>query len=252
MKVIILAAGQGTRLRPLTNNQPKCMVDLQGKPLIDHQLDVLKDVGISDLHIVTGYLAEKIERTGVRKHFNPDYASTNMVHSLFRASELMVGDKDIIITYGDIVYTKQVIQSLIASEDPISLGVDLNWYQYWKARMENPLEDAETLRLSDGNCVTELGGKPKNYDQIEGQYMGLIKIRADYVKNFKKFWETMDRSAIYDGKDFDNMFMTSFLQCLINAGWQVRATFVHNGWLEVDTPKDLKIDTSAFWAAHSV
>ena len=56
---------------------------------------------------------------------------------------MMKGDTDIIITYGDIVYTKQVIQSLIASEDPISLGVDLNWYQYWKTRMENPLEDAK-------------------------------------------------------------------------------------------------------------
>ena len=252
MKTIILAAGQGTRLRPLTKNQPKCMVELQGKPLIDHQLDVLRDAGISDLHIITGYLAEKIERNGVQKHFNPDYASTNMVHTLFSVSDLMVGDQDLIITYGDIVYTKQVLNALIASEDPIALGVDLNWYKYWRVRMENPLKDAETLRLSDGNRIIELGGKPANYDQIEGQYMGLIKIRADYVKDFKAFWKTMDRSATYDGKDFDNMFMTSFLQCLINAGWPVRAIFVHSGWLEVDTPEDLTIDTSAFWKAHSV
>ena len=252
MKAIILAAGQGTRLRPLTNNRPKCMVHLQGRPLLDHQIDVLRASGISDLHIITGYLAEQIERPGLKKHFNPDYASTNMVHLLFCASELMVGLEDLLITYGDIVYTKQVIQSLIASEDPISLGVDLSWYQYWKTRMENPLDDAETLRLRDGNQIIELGGKPANYDQIEGQYMGLIKIRADYVKDLKIFWETMDRKAMYDGKDFDNMFMTSFLQCLIDAGWPVSATFVNSGWLEVDTPEDLEIDASAFWKAHSI
>lgn len=251
MKAIILAAGQGTRLRPLTNDRPKCMVALKGKPLLDHQLEVLSALGVEDRHIVAGYLAECIERPGLQKHLNPAYASTNMVRTLFCAADLMTGAEDILITYGDVVYTEQVLETLLSCTAPICLGVDLNWRDYWQARMEDPLLDAETLRLRDGNRIVELGKKPISYDQIEGQYMGLIKIRADHVLKFKAFWEGMDRSASYDGKDFDNMFMTSFLQALIDAGWDARAAFVRNGWLEVDAPEDLAFDATAFWQPHS-
>ena len=251
MKVIILAAGQGTRLRPLTNDRPKCMVELQGKPLLDHQLEVLSAAGITDLHVVTGYLADRIERPGLQKHFNPEYASTNMVRTLFCAADLMTGDEDILITYGDVVYTEQVLRSLMSCDAPICLGVDQNWREYWQARMDDPLQDAETLRLEDGNRIVELGKKPTSYDQIEGQYMGLIKIRADHVLKFKAFWEGLDRNATYDGKDFDNMFMTSLLQTLIDAGWDVRAAFTRNGWMEVDAPEDLAFDAAPFWTPHS-
>jgi choline kinase len=251
MKVIILAAGQGTRLRPLTNDLPKCMVALQGKPLLDHQLEVLAARGITDRHIVAGYLSDRIERPELQKHINPAYACTNMVRTLFCAADLMNGDEDILITYGDVVYTEQVLVTLMSCDAPICLGVDLNWREYWQARMEDPLQDAETLRLNDGNRIIELGKKPISYDQIEGQYMGLIKIRADHVLKFKAFWENMDRTATYDGKDFDNMFMTSFLQSLIDAGWDVRAAFTRNGWMEVDAPEDLAFDASPFWRPHS-
>ena len=81
--------------------------------------------------------------------------------------------------------------------------------------------------------------------------MGLIKIRADHVLKFKAFRDQMDRTATYDGKDFDNMFMTSFLQAMIDDGWDARAAFTHNGWLEVDAPEDLAFGDSGFWAPHS-
>ena len=83
MKAIILAAGQGTRLRPLTDNKPKCMVELLGKPLIQHQLETLRRNGIDEIHIATGYMQEKIDFERTTKHFNPKYESTNMVYTLF-------------------------------------------------------------------------------------------------------------------------------------------------------------------------
>ena len=64
MKAIILAAGQGTRLRPLTNDKPKCLVELANKPLLDHQLSVLRYTGINDIHVVAGYRAEQLNRSG--------------------------------------------------------------------------------------------------------------------------------------------------------------------------------------------
>lgn len=251
MKAIVLAAGQGTRLRPYTNERPKCMVELRGKPLIGHQVDVLHHAGITDLHVVAGYLADRLTQPGLTKHINPAFASTNMVATLFCARELLTSDEDVIITYGDIVYESRVLEALVASDAPIALGVDLDWRKFWEARMDDPLSDAETLKLEDTDRIVELGKKPTSYDQIMGQYMGLIKIRADHVRKLVDAWDALDRDALYDGKDVDNMFMTSFLQHLIDQGWDVRAAFTHNGWLEVDAPEDLEMESAAFWSAHS-
>lgn len=252
MRVIILAAGQGTRLRPYTNDIPKCMVELDGKPLIDHQLDVLRAAGITDLHVIAGYREDRLVRPGLTKHVNSAYASTNMVATLFSAMSLLTGDDDVIITYGDIVYEMRVLAALVASDAPVTLSVDLEWRSFWQARMDDPLSDAETLIMENTDRIIELGQKPTSYDQIMGQYMGLIKIRADHVQKLVKAWQAMDRTAQYDGKDFDNMFMTSFLQHLIDIGWDLRAAFTKNGWLELDEPGDLKMDSARFYTAHSV
>lgn len=250
VKAVILAAGQGTRLRPLTNDRPKCMVELQGKPLIDHQLEVLRHAGITDLHVVAGYLADRLDRPGVTKHLNANYATTNMVHTLFCAAGLLTGDTDLVISYGDIVYEARVLEALLACDAPLCLAVDLEWHAYWQSRMPDPLADAETLKLVEGDRVVELGRKPRSLADIQGQYMGLIKLRADHVDRFHAAWRALDPEALYDGRTPPNMFMTSFLQHLIDQGWEVRAAFTRNGWLEVDAPEDLALDTGAFWRPH--
>jgi L-glutamine-phosphate cytidylyltransferase len=246
MRAIILAAGQGARLRPLTDDKPKCLVELAGKPLFEHQLDVLRAAGISDIHVVAGYRADQLNHPGVTRHINARFAETNMVNTLFAAKSVMTDDTDLIISYGDIVYEPRVLAALLMVDAPIVLAVDQKWRRYWAARMDNPLTDAETLKLSDGNRVVELGKRPEGYADIEGQYTGLIKVRSDHVALLPKVWHAMDQSIKYDGKDYDNMYMTSFIQHLINSGWEVRAAFINNGWAEVDCEADLFIATD-FW-----
>lgn len=239
MRVIILAAGKGTRLRPHTNEKPKCMVELCGKPLIDYQLDAFKKAGINDVTVVAGYKEEKLVREGLKKILNPEFASTNMVSTLMCAKDLLDGADDVLLTYGDIVYEQRVLDAILHSDADVSLTIDKKWKRLWSLRMDNPLDDAETLKL-DGDLIKELGKEPSSYDEIEGQYMGLIKVSADKAKELVKVWEQMDRSADYDGKDFDNMYLTSFIQHLINIGWPVKAVPVENGWLEIDTVEDLE------------
>ena len=159
MRMIILAAGQGTRLRPLTDNIPKCMVPLEGKPLLEWQLETARSVGLTDLHVATGYREDAINYPGVQKHHNPDFDTTNMVVSLFCAEQIM--DDDLIVSYGDIVYQPDVLQELIASPAPASVVVDREWKRYWSARNDgNPLNDAETMKLRDDGTIVELGKKP--------------------------------------------------------------------------------------------
>lgn len=239
MRVIILAAGQGTRLRHYTDNIPKCMVELAGKPLLHHQLEVLRDAGLHKILLVGGYCAERLNAEGVEIELNPKFATTNMVSTLFCAEEWMQEGEDLIIAYGDIIYEPKVLQSLLAADAPIAISVDTQWQRLWEARMEDPLKDAETLKLQEGNRVIEVGKKPQSLEQIQGQYMGLIKVRGDTVKQFRKAWHSLDRDAHYDGQDFSNMYMTSFIQHLIDTGVVVQAAFTDGGWIEVDSVEDL-------------
>jgi choline kinase len=107
--------------------------------------------------------------------------------------------------------------------------------------MVNPLYDAETFKMNQDGFVVELGKKPKSKDEVQAQYIGLIKVSADKVRAFKDLYHGLDRTCIYDGKDFDNMYMTSFIQNLIDNEWRVLPALIHNGWVEVDTVEELGI-----------
>lgn len=239
-RALILAAGQGTRLRPLTNNKPKCLVPLLGKSLLERQVKTLRDNGITNIHIATGFCSEQIEALGFDISLNPRFAETNMLETFFSAKEFILQDGDLIIAYGDIVYESENLTALLACEDEIALMIDAKWKDLWSIRLENPLDDAETLVMDKNGYVIELGKKTDSYEHIQGQYTGLIKIRADKINDFINFYKQLDRNNMYDGKDFNNMYMTSFLQQLIDAGWKAKAVLVDNGWLEVDSVDDLE------------
>jgi L-glutamine-phosphate cytidylyltransferase len=239
MKVIILAAGQGTRLQPLTNNKPKCMVELLGKPLIKHQIDLLVKQNIPDIIVAAGYKNDAITYPEIKKAINSEFDSTNMVYTLFCCEEFMKND-DLLITYGDIVYNQTVLEKVCNSSNKgISVVIDNSWEKYWSARMNDPLSDAETLKIRNGEII-ELGKKPKNLSDIEGQYIGMIKISKDVLPDIINFYHALDKTKLYDGKDFNNMYMTSFIQLIINELMPVHPILIDNGWMEIDEPTDLK------------
>ena len=241
MKALVLAAGQGSRLRPLTDDRPKVLVELLGRSLLAHQLDVFAACGIDEVAVVGGYKIEQIQAQGLECYANARYETTNMVESLLAAREFLAGDSDVIISYGDIVYEADNLRQLMKSDADVALMVDMNWRTYWQQRMDDPLRDAETFKFKDDDRVAELGKKPESYDDIEAQYTGLIKISASALPRLLAFYDALDQSARYDGQDFNNMYMTSFLQLLIDAGWNVEGVRVAGGWLEVDTTGDLAL-----------
>lgn len=246
MKVIILAAGQGSRLRPHTNDRPKSMVELAGKALISHQLEAMQAAGIAcdDIAIVTGYKKEYQEKLGFKTFVNPEYMTTNMVYSLFCAEDWMADDEDLLIAYGDIVYDPIVMQTLLNTKGDIVLTADLEWQKLWAARAEDFISDAETFRINSAGLVSEVGKRPKSLADIDAQYMGLIKVSAAKIKDFKEAFATRNAAARADSTNCDNMYMTDFLNDLIYAGWRVRPALITGGWLELDTVSDLDLYAS--------
>ena len=241
MKAIILAAGAGNRLQPYSNSKPKCLVKVAGQSLLQRQIQTIRSNKIDDITIITGYMANKIDIKGTRIFHNPDYAHTNMVSTLFMAAEVLNSGDSVVVSYGDIIYEKEILSRVISCNAPICLPIDVQWERYWSARMPDPLSDVETLKLNTVGDVIELGKKPTNRSEIQGQYIGLMKFNPSLAGQLTTIYNELDRSDIYDGKDFDNMYMTTFLQILIDMKWRAKAIKIENGWLEVDTPQDLDL-----------
>jgi choline kinase len=244
VKLIILAAGEGKRLQPLTKNTPKCMVEIFGKPLLEHQIDVIKKCGITEIIIVNGYRGELIKIPDVQFYKNEKYHSTNMVETLFCAEKEL--DGPVIISYGDILYEKNVLEKLLNSKNDFSIVIDKNWKEFWQIRIQNILDDVESLTLKDG-FITNLGQKVTSLNHIEGQYIGLMKFQNNAISVLKDFYHISKKQSesgqnpLNPKTSFENSYMTDFLQGLINNGHKLKAVEINGGWLELDTLNDLKI-----------
>ena len=232
MKAIILAAGEGSRLRPYTLDRPKCLVEVDGRSLLDRQLDVLALGNINPIMLIGGYRAEMLRREGIELRINSLYAETNMVWTLFCAEADL--NSDVIVSYGDIVYSREVLRTLLRSKADISVTIDLDWEHYWRARNENPLDDAETLKLSSEGRIIEIGQKPKSLEEIEGQYMGLMKFTPRFFDELIKWAE--QNEAILNKTD-----MTTLLRHFLQAGHTIKCEPAKESWFEVDTETDLNI-----------
>ncbi len=238
MKAIILAAGQGKRLRPLTDTRPKCLVELAGRTLLDRQIEVLKRCGIKDIVIIGGWCADQLKDKGTRFYTNPDFDNSNMVETLFCAAKEFDGTDDMLICYSDIVYEPTIINAILQAADDISTTVDKHWQALWDFRMENALSDAETMKLDSKGFIIELGKKPKSLSDIEGQYMGITRVSKQAQPRFLEAYCNLP--AVLDtGKARKDIFMTDFLQHIIDNVNPIKAVLVTGGWLEVDTLEDI-------------
>ncbi len=242
MKAIILAAGEGKRLRPLTKNNPKCMIKLFGKSLLEWQIKIFQSCNIHDISVVTGYRSDSIKFPNITYFKNEKYATTNMVETLFCAKEKL--NDGVIVSYGDIIFEKQILKNLIKSKDEISIVIDLNWKKYWKIRFDNPLEDAESLILDENDYIKNIGQKVKNADQIQGQYIGLMKFEKEGLENLVNFYETIkkvssdSKNPLNDYLPFEKSYMTDLLQGMINNGFALKALKIEGNWLELDSIND--------------
>ena len=243
MKAIILAAGMGTRLGKYTENLPKCMLEFNGKPLIQYQVETLRKAGITDVSIVRGYHPEKINIEGVKYYQNYDYATTNMVESLFCAQSELDEKEDILVCYADIIYELRILKKVIESKNSIGVVVDQDYWPYWEARSTYPENDMESLIIKN-NKIIELGNPKCQREEAEFRYVGLIKFSKKAIKALKETYHD-NRQKYYHqdipwlrSKSFKKAYMTCMLQALINAGNDIEPIIVSKGWLEFDTEED--------------
>ena len=161
-----------------------------------------------------------------------------MLYSLYCAINEIEGD--LLISYGDSVFDKSIVQKIICSDSEICLASDANWKDYWESRYIDPLSDLETFIVDNKSNITNIGEKPKSYDQIEGQYIGLIKLSKKGSEIFKKELIHFHNMGLINEKAFNNAFLTDFLQALILKGYKIKSQKVYGNYVEIDTIEDIE------------
>jgi len=235
MRALILAAGRGSRMGSLGDDRPKCLVELDGRPLLDRQLAALRRGGADEIGIVRGYRADMLNFPGLRYFDNPRWAQTNMVASLATAAAWL-RDGPVIVSYADIFYRGELVRALAQTCGDLVISFDRDWRRLWTRRFADPLADAETFRIDAHGTLLEIGGKTTNIDDIEGQYMGLLKFTP-------AAWSAIEvLLAGLDAPSRDRLDMTSLLRRLIAAGSvSIRTCATHGQWGETDNPGDVAL-----------
>ncbi|RCK18820.1 phosphocholine cytidylyltransferase family protein [Thalassospira lucentensis] len=230
---IILAAGRGSRLGDLTSCRPKCLTELNGRSLLSRQISALREAGIYQIAIVTGYKGELLHSAGLPCFYNSDWETTGIFTSLSRANEwLRCGA--VIVSYGDIFYSSKTITALKKQKGPLALTYDPNWYELWSKRSSTPLDDAESFVLDDKGRVKSIGKKIASHVQAHGQYMGLMRMSPMGWKQIREAAQTL-------GSSIRKADMTTVVSVAIEMGMPVTAIPCIGKWGEVDTVEDVNL-----------
>ncbi|PKB79210.1 MAG: hypothetical protein BZY88_14510 [SAR202 cluster bacterium Io17-Chloro-G9] len=236
MKGLILSAGMGTRLHPLTRTRPKCMVHVAGKPMLEYQLDSLRTAGVENCAIVVGYMAESVrgyfgsEYQGVSLSYveNKDYAKTNNLYSFWLAKAEF--DDDILLLEGDLVFDDPLVSQLTQMEQQNVAVVD----QY------RPYMDG-TVILAKGEIAESMVLKA---DQGPGfGYGPALKT----VNIYKLSRETLTESIVPETEKFlaagrTGQYYEAVFASLIGSGRMTMAIMRTRNykWAEIDTVGDLR------------
>jgi L-glutamine-phosphate cytidylyltransferase len=235
MRALILAAGRGSRMGALGDDRPKCLVELDGRPLLDRQLAALRRGGADEIGIVRGYRADMLNVPGLAYFENRRWAETNMVMSLVAAAPWL-RSTPVIVSYADIFYCSAVVRGLVNTPGTLVISYDRAWRDLWMRRFPDPLADAETFRIDASGQLLEIGGKTRKIEDIEGQYMGLLKFTPTAWTAIEGLLATLDEPTR------DRLDMTGLLRRLLANKAISISTFGTDGqWGEIDNPADVDL-----------
>jgi len=234
MRAVILAAGRGSRLGYLSDDRPKCLVEFHGKPLIERQIAALRRGGVSDIGVVRGYRAGMIDFPGLTYFTNESWVETNMVMSLATAASWLRSGP-VIVSYADIFYRSELIRGLAGAPGQLVITYDRRWRDLWACRFADPLADAETFRIDGNGQLLEIGGKTTRIEDIQGQYMGLLKFTP-------AAWSAVEALlSELDAPTRNRLDMTGLLRRLLPTDFPISTLGTDGQWGEIDNPEDVAL-----------
>jgi choline kinase len=245
VKAIIIGAGRGRRLEHLTDELPKTLVPICGRPMLDSILEALGAGGFgpSDTVFIAGYRGELVRAAHPELGFveNAEWASNNILLSLLCAREHMGGG--FVSSYADIVYDPAVVAELVRSEHDITLACDRAWRRRYTSRSQHPENDAEKMRLDpQGERVLEVSRTAAS-SEAAGEFIGVMRLSPAGVA---RFLEAFDQALAEHGLDgvfragrsLRKAYLIDLLQHMLERGAEMHAVTTDGGYMEIDTTED--------------
>jgi len=249
-RCILIAAGRGKRLGPHTEDIPKCMVDVAGRPILGWVWRALAAVGVEELVVIRGYRGDVLE-TFVRQLVprvtfvdNREWETNNVLLSLACARDFI--DRPTYVSYSDIVFTPGVAHRLASSSAEVGLICDREFARIYDGRTEHPLEEAEVMDCSATGAVARVGKRALDPELAAGEFIGLVRLGGDGARAVHgELGRLAERFAGREDAPFQraaryrNAYLTDLLQELIGIGVRVDPIWIDGGWREIDTGQDL-------------
>ncbi len=240
MKAIIVAAGPGSRLKPFTDDKPKCLLDINGKTILQRTLEALRHNGVERIAVVRGYRGDLIDDPEAIYYENPKYEENNVLESLFYAEAEM--DSEFILSYSDILYSSEIVAKLLGSRADIVLTVDTEWMRAYRGRSQHPVSEAELVKVEDSR-VLRIGKGIVNPEEAHGEFIGLAKFTRFGAEAMKKVYHRAASESLkapfQQAASLEKAYLADMIQELIDTGNTVETIDIRGGWMEIDTPQDL-------------
>ncbi|MCA1572240.1 MAG: phosphoenolpyruvate mutase [Chloroflexi bacterium] len=232
---LILAAGRGKELGVLTEDRPKAMVEIAGKPLLERTVDTLNSIGIKEITVVRGYRKEAIDLPNLRYVDNDEHAGTQEAFSLFTGLERLSGS--VLVAYGDVLFQKFIPMDLFESSSDFCIAVDPAWKG---GPNEDRYRDLVTcdrpFHWSEFDQRSRLikMSTDLSADTVHGEWIGLLKMSASGVEQLRALG-----ASVTDAAQLRSMRMADVFDLLIANGRQVEVVYIRGHWLDVDDMRDV-------------
>lgn len=245
MRPVIIGAGRGSRLGPETDEIPKTLVKVMGRPMLDWILEALGAAGFTrrDVVFVCGYAEDVLrarypEFTYVR---NASWETNNILLSLLCAREQLQGG--FLSTYADIVYDGVIVQKLVDARDHIVVGCDTAWRRRYSSRSQHPETDAEKL-IANGRRVERISRHIPS-EQASGEFIGVMKLdpsgAGELCDAFDRAASEYSGKVFREGRSFEKAYLIDLLQHMLEGGSEIEREDTRGAYMEIDTREDLAL-----------
>ena len=243
MRPILIGAGRGSRLGAKTDEIPKTLVPVMGRPMLEWILDALGEAGFArkDVVFVCGYKADVLKARYPELTYvhNTDWENNNILASLLYAREHMSGG--FVSSYTDIVYRGAAARDVLASPHDKVLVSDTDWRRRYRDRSQHPESDGEKLR-AEGGRITELSRRIAPA-AASGEFIGVTKFSADGARELVEAFDQAKGlhagKAWREGRTFERAYLIDLFQDMLERGSQFHCVDTHGGYMELDTLEDL-------------
>ena len=236
---IVLAATRGSALGPLTEDKPKCMVEIQGQPLLRRLTRSLRQSGVRDVAVVRGYAKDAVDLPNLTYIDNDAFETTGEAASLATAIDRLTGDT--VIAYGDILFRRYILDALVETEGDIVLAVDGMWRERTD-RSENSGRDLVRCSrpfspsfIEDDPILFEgIIADANDADDCTGEWIGIARLSKKGAELVRKELEAMKSDGTLETADLATLFAR-----LADAGNAPHVHYVAGHWLDVNDAFDL-------------